>query len=135
MSWSKYNLFNLVRQKKPEDLTNKTLFQQKWYAKRVTRAYHGDRVTEKRWQRLFSPFLQVARDDGVEEKRLHPAALMYAELERRLDILLFRCLFAPSVYAARQIVSHGKVTVNGKKVLINANFRCHSLAIECAMVM
>lgn len=37
-------------------------------------------------------------------------------LERRLDNIVFRMGFAPTIPAARQLVSHGNVRVNGKKV-------------------
>ena len=39
-------------------------------------------------------------------------------LERRLDNIVFRLGFAPSIPSARQLVSHGHVVVNGKKVNI-----------------
>lgn len=41
-------------------------------------------------------------------------------LERRLDNLVFRLGFAPSIRAARQLVSHGHVLVNGKKVTVGS---------------
>ncbi|OJK03249.1 hypothetical protein ASPACDRAFT_76315 [Aspergillus aculeatus ATCC 16872] len=71
-SWSKYNLYNLSRLRdvyRP----NATFFQQKWKAKAAARAYHGEQVSEKQWQRMFSPRLRsvvpmapsnLARDDG-----------------------------------------------------------------------
>ena len=39
-------------------------------------------------------------------------------LERRLDAVVYRAKFVPTVFAARQFVNHGHVTVNGKKVNI-----------------
>ena len=39
-------------------------------------------------------------------------------LERRLDNVVFRSGFAPTIPAARQLVNHGHFTVNGKKVNI-----------------
>ena len=44
-------------------------------------------------------------------------SMTYAPLERRLDTAVFRALFASSARAARQMVIHGWVKVNGKKVL------------------
>ncbi len=41
-------------------------------------------------------------------------------LERKLDSFLFRCGFAPSIRAARQMISHGHVFVNDKKVSIGS---------------
>ena len=38
--------------------------------------------------------------------------------QRRLDAIVYRAKFAPTVFAARQLVSHGHITVNGKRVNI-----------------
>ncbi|CAE6492995.1 unnamed protein product [Rhizoctonia solani] len=40
---------------------------------------------------------------------------MLVEVERRLDVFIFRCCFATSAWQARQLVVHGKVKLNGKK--------------------
>lgn len=45
---------------------------------------------------------------------------LIGRLERRLDNVVFRLGFAPSIRAARQIVSHGHVLVNGKRVNISS---------------
>ena len=37
-------------------------------------------------------------------------------LERRLDAIIYRMKFVPTIFAARQIVNHGHVKVNGKRV-------------------
>ena len=39
-------------------------------------------------------------------------------LERRLDAIVYRAKFVPTVFSARQMVSHGHVTVNGRRVTI-----------------
>jgi small subunit ribosomal protein S4 len=44
-------------------------------------------------------------------------------LERRLDAIVYRAKFVPTMFAARQFVSHGHVTVNGRRVNI-ASYRC-----------
>ena len=36
-------------------------------------------------------------------------------LERRLDMIVYRAKFAPTIWAARQLVSHGHIRVNGVK--------------------
>jgi small subunit ribosomal protein S4 len=43
---------------------------------------------------------------------------MIGLLERRLDALIFRAKFVPTVFAARQFISHGHIRVNGKRVTI-----------------
>jgi small subunit ribosomal protein S4 len=39
-------------------------------------------------------------------------------LERRLDAVIYRMKFVPTVFSARQFVNHGHITVNGKRVNI-----------------
>ncbi|KAI9031272.1 hypothetical protein DFJ74DRAFT_602098 [Hyaloraphidium curvatum] len=94
------------------------LFKQRWVAKRETRAYHWDHITERQFLlRHFTPRIKLP-DMGAADRHLYPptAMLCYAELERRLDIVVHRCLFAPSVWAARALVVQGHVKVNGTTV-------------------
>lgn len=119
MSWNKYNLYNVATRDKAPNLATKTLFQQKWIAKRETRAYHGDEMTEKQFKRIFNPKLPTVSNmfsTGKDNEHPPVAVLTFAELERRLDFIVFRSNFAPSIAAARQLVIHGKVNLNGKKV-------------------
>lgn len=78
---------------------------------------------------------QLAQDDGsqisagrgsgldIPSKSKGPMPLTpytqmtFAPLERRLDVAIFRALFASSTRQARQFVVHGNVTVNGKRVI------------------
>ena len=58
-------------------VTNRqTFFQQKWAAKSLSRAFHGETIREKHWQRIFRPTLRsvvpmdpeyLARNDGSEQ--------------------------------------------------------------------
>ncbi|CAO3689235.1 unnamed protein product [Umbelopsis ramanniana] len=119
MSWNKYNLYNVASREKAPNLATKTLFQQKWIAKRETRAYHGDEMTEKQFKRVFNPKLPTVSNmfsTGKDSEHPPVAVLTFAELERRLDFIVFRSNFAPSIAAARQLVIHGKVNLNGKKM-------------------
>jgi small subunit ribosomal protein S4 len=45
-------------------------------------------------------------------------AHMIGLLERRLDSVVYRAKFVPTVFAARQFVNHGHVNVNGRRVTI-----------------
>ncbi|OGE51549.1 hypothetical protein PENARI_c013G08674 [Penicillium arizonense] len=141
-SWSKYNLYNMSRFRSPATM-NRTFFQQKWSAKAVSRAYHGEQVREGQWKRMFSRRIKsvipmntadLAADDGSlvsagrgsglskEEKPKYPTRqtpytnMTFAPLERRLDVAIFRAMFASSARQARQFVIHGAVTVNGQKM-------------------
>src|SRR6187402_2299754 len=73
-SWNKYNLYNLSRLRTP-NTAFQTFYQQKWSAKSLTRAYHGEQIREKQWQRMFTPQLNsvipmdhkyLAEHDGSE---------------------------------------------------------------------
>lgn len=139
--WSKETLYNLSRATQPS-LGSKTFFQQKWNAKAMTRAYHGEQIREKQWERMFRRSLPavvpmdhkyLARSDGSEQATGRGAGeddpipppkpqmtpympMTYYPIERRLDTAIWRALFATSARQARQFVVHGWVKVNGKKV-------------------
>ncbi len=66
-------------------------------------------VLEKQFKRYFEKARKIKGETGTELLRL---------LERRLDNVVYRLGFAPSRSLARQLVSHGHVLVNGKKVNI-----------------
>ncbi|GAV50823.1 hypothetical protein ZYGR_0AV02460 [Zygosaccharomyces rouxii] len=119
-SFNKYNLFNLYK-KGQVDFRSKTLYQQKWTAKQETRAYHGEHLTEKRWQSVFNPKLDsVAQLDaslkGGKEDETPFLLQTFAVLEKRLDFAVFRAMFASSVRQARQFILQGNVFVNGIKI-------------------
>ncbi|KAF3892803.1 Mitochondrial 37S ribosomal protein NAM9 [Trichophyton interdigitale] len=142
-SWSKYNLFNITQVRLPYT-KSRTFFQQKWSAKSLARGYHGEQVRESQWERMFSRRLRavvpmdpfdLARNDGSKnaagrgsgmdkggredgrQVQDTPYMLMtFAPLETRLDVAIFRAMFASSTRQARQFVIHGGVTVNGKKM-------------------
>ncbi|EGN94389.1 hypothetical protein SERLA73DRAFT_163002 [Serpula lacrymans var. lacrymans S7.3] len=66
---------------------------------------------------------QKKLQEEEERKGLAPVgSLMLTEVERRIDVFMFRCCFAHSVYEARRLVIHGYVLLNGKKHQ-NANTR------------
>ena len=119
-SFNMYNLFNLYK-KGNIDFRSKSLYQQKWSAKQETRAYHGEHITESRWQTMFSPKLDsVAQLDaslrGGVTKETPFLMQTFATLEKRLDFAVFRAMFASSVRQARQFILHGNVYVNGVKI-------------------
>jgi small subunit ribosomal protein S4 len=57
-------------------------------------------------------YVEAARIKGDTGERL------IGLLESRLDAIVYRAKFVPTVFAARQFVSHGHVMVNGKRVTI-----------------
>lgn len=66
-------------------------------------------VMEKQFKRLVTDLEKQEGDTGE---------LMIAHLETRLDNIVYRLNFAKTRFMARQLVSHGHVKVNGKKVTI-----------------
>ena len=74
-------------------------------AKQKLKGYYGD-VTEKQFK---STYIEAARLKGDTGQNL------IGLLEQRLDMVVYRAKFAPTIWAARQIVSHGHIRVNGVK--------------------
>lgn len=56
--------------------------------------------------------------ESVQKQKGDTGELLLAQLETRLDNVVYRLGFAKTRFMARQIVSHGHVTVNGKKLSI-----------------
>ena len=93
---------------------------------------HGQSATRRRkvseFRRLLDEKQKVRFNYGVTESQLRryfaraqrlpgkTGENLLALLERRLDNVVFRLGFAPTIPAARQLVSHGHVRVNGAKV-------------------
>jgi len=97
-------------------MSGKKLFAQQQTAKRATRKYHGQGLPERIFKKqLYSPRFNVVAGATEDGERLIWGGL-YQGVERRLDTVLFRSLFASSIQQARQMVIHGHVEVNGKKV-------------------
>jgi len=83
-------------------------FGQQLKAKQKLKGYYGN-ISERQFLRLFK---EAARLKGSTSEQL------IGLLERRLDAVVYRAKFVPTVFAARQFVSHGHVSVNGRRVTI-----------------
>ncbi len=90
------------RRRKPTDFGNQLM------AKQKLKGYYGN-LGEKQFHRLYVEAVRRKGDTGENLIQL---------LERRLDAVVYRLKFVPTVFAARQIVNHGHVRVNGKRVNI-----------------
>ncbi|MGB8364230.1 MAG: 30S ribosomal protein S4 [Rhizomicrobium sp.] len=77
-------------------------------AKQKLKGYYGN-ITERQFHRYY---VEAARRTG------DTGEMMIGLLERRLDTVVYRAKFVPTPFAARQLVSHGHVKVNGKRVTI-----------------
>ena len=82
-------------------------------AKQKLRGYYGN-ITEKQFRGIYFEAIRLKGDSGAH---------LIGLLERRLDAVVYRAKFVPTVFAARQFVSHGHVKVNGRRVTI-ASYRC-----------
>ena len=79
-------------------------------AKQKLKGYYAN-IGEKKFHRYYEEAVRLKGDTGEN---------LIGLLERRLDAVVYRAKFIPTVFAARQLVSHGHVTVNGKKVTIGS---------------
>ena len=77
-------------------------------AKQKLKGYYGD-LTEKQFKRIYAEAARVKGDTGEN---------LVGFLERRLDAVVYRAKFVPTIWAARQFVNHAHVLVNGKSVNI-----------------
>jgi small subunit ribosomal protein S4 len=77
-------------------------------AKQKLKGYYGN-ISERQFRRLF---MEARRRRGDTAENL------IGLLERRLDAVVYRMKFAVSPFASRQLVNHGHISVNGKRVNI-----------------
>src|ERR671922_261926 len=82
-------------------------------AKQKLKGYYAN-LNERQFHRIY---VEASRLKGSTSE--HVIGL----LERRLDAIVYRAKFVPTVFSARQFVSHGHVTVNGRRVNI-PSYRC-----------
>ena len=90
------------RRRKPSD------FGIQLQAKQKLKGYYGN-IGERQFRRYYQEAVRRRGDTGHNLIEL---------LERRLDAVVYRSKFVPTVFAARQFVNHGHITVNGKRVNI-----------------
>ena len=81
-------------------------------AKQKLKRYYAN-IVEKQFRGIYDEAIRMKGDSGAN---------MIGLLERRLDAIVYRAKFVPTVFAARQFVNHGHVKVNGKRVNI-ASYR------------
>jgi small subunit ribosomal protein S4 len=82
-------------------------------AKQKLKGYYGD-ISEKQFRATY--------DEASRRKGDTPENLI-GLLESRLDAIVYRAKFVPTIFAARQFVNHGHVKVNGVRVNIGS-YRC-----------
>lgn len=90
------------RRRKPSDFGTQLM------AKQKLKGFYGN-ITEKQFRRYYAEAVRRAGDTSEN---------LIGILERRLDAVVYRMKFVPTVFAARQFVNHGHIRVNGKRVNI-----------------
>ncbi len=90
------------RRKKPSD------FGLQLMAKQKLKGYYGN-ISEKQFRKYYT---EAVRRRGDTSENL------IGILERRLDAVIYRMKFVPTVFASRQFINHGHVKVNGQRVNI-----------------
>jgi small subunit ribosomal protein S4 len=93
-----------ARRKKPSDFGTQLM------AKQKLKGYYGN-ISEKQFRKLY---------DEAVRRRGDTSENLIELLERRLDAVVYRMKFAVSPFQARQIVNHGHIQVNGKRVNISS---------------
>lgn len=82
-------------------------------AKQKLKGYYGD-LREKQFRAIFNEANRRKGDTGEN---------LIGLLESRLDAIVYRSKFVPTIFAARQFVNHGHITVNGARVNIGS-YQC-----------
>ena len=77
-------------------------------AKQKLKGYYGN-LTERQFRNLYAEAVRRKGDTGEN---------LVGLLEQRLDAIVYRLKFVPTVFSARQLVNHGHVKVNGRRVNI-----------------
>jgi small subunit ribosomal protein S4 len=79
-------------------------------AKQKLKAYYGN-INERQFRNIYKKATMLKGDTSEN---------LIGLLERRLDAIIYRAKFATTVFSARQLINHGHVKVNGKKVNISS---------------
>ena len=79
-------------------------------AKQKLKFYYGN-MNERQFRNVFRKALK---------KKGNTTENFIGFLERRLDMVIYRAKFATTVFSARQLINHGHIKVNGKKVNVSS---------------
>ena len=79
-------------------------------AKQKLKSYYGN-INERQFRNVYRKALKK-KGDTTEN--------LVGLLETRLDTIIYRAKFAPTVFSARQLINHGHIKVNKKKVNISS---------------
>ncbi len=91
-----------------------SVYGQQLLEKQKIRMHYGN-IMERQMRRIFDSAKRMGGNTGTNFLML---------LESRLDCIVWRMGWAPTIFSARQVVSHGHVEVDGQRVNI-PSFRVH----------
>jgi small subunit ribosomal protein S4 len=74
-------------------------------AKQKLKGYYAN-ISERQFRGIYEEAIRMKGDSGAH---------LIALLERRLDTIVYRAKFVPTVFAARQFINHGHIKVNGRR--------------------
>jgi small subunit ribosomal protein S4 len=77
-------------------------------AKQKLKGYYAN-ISERQFRGIYEEAIRMKGDSGAH---------LIALLERRLDTVVYRAKFVPTVFAARQFINHGHIKVNGRRANI-----------------
>jgi small subunit ribosomal protein S4 len=77
-------------------------------AKQKLKGYYGN-ISERQFRKYYAEAIRMKGDSGDN---------LIGLLERRLDAVIYRAKFVPTVFSSRQFVNHGHIKVNGRRVNI-----------------
>ena len=80
------------------------------HAKQKLKGYYGN-MSERQFRSYYASAVRLRGDTGEK---------LVGLLERRLDAIVYRLNFAPTIFSARQLINHGHITVNNKRVNIRS---------------
>ena len=77
-------------------------------AKQKLKGYYAN-ISERQFRGIYAEAIRIKGDSGAN---------LIGLLERRLDAIVYRAKFVPTMFAARQFINHGHVKVNGRRANI-----------------
>jgi small subunit ribosomal protein S4 len=79
-------------------------------AKQKLKGYYAN-ISERQFRSIYAEAIRLKGDSGAN---------LIGLLERRLDTIVYRAKFVPTMFAARQFINHGHVKVNGRRANISS---------------
>jgi small subunit ribosomal protein S4 len=79
-------------------------------AKQKLRGYYGN-ISEKQFRGIYQEAIRMKGDTSAN---------LIGLLESRLDAVVYRAKFVPTIFAARQFINHGHIRVNGRRVNVGS---------------